>query len=304
MGTSFEAWLFLGDAGDGSAILDAVFAEIERVDEALSHYKRTSEISRLNLHAGRRAVTTDPEVFGVLQRCRDLSEATGGAFDITIGRLVEAWGFGGGSRRVPTDKELQLAQRNSGFAGLDLEAADRSVRFLLPGLQLDLGSVGKGYALDRAASLVRELGVERALLGAGWSSFVSVGPPPDQDGWPITVSLTRGGAPISTVRLGVGSVSTSSVGGDFFELEGELYGHILDPRSGRPVTGVLEATVLAESGELSDSLSTALMVIGATGGELLADYGAKGLLVTGSENAPRVRSFGWPAPIEGHLEPE
>ena len=304
MGTSFEVWLFLEDDQDGPAILEAVFEEIERVDAVLSHYDRASEISRLNLHAGRRAVITDPEVFSMLERCRELAVATNGAFDITIGRLVAVWGFGGGDRRVPKERELRLARRNSGFEGLELETADRSVRFSFPGLKLDLGGVGKGYALERAAELVADLGVERGLLGAGLSSFVAVGPPPDQEGWPVTVSLTRGGAPISTIRLAEGSISTSGVGGDYFEVDGKLYSHILDPRSGRPVSGVLEATVLAETGELSDALSTALMVLGVEGGKFLEQWGAKGLLITGTESAPRVHSFAWPAPVEGHLRPE
>ena len=304
MGTSFEVWLFLEDPDDSSAILEAVFREIERVDSLLSHYKRSSEISRINLQAGRRALTTDPELFSLLERCQDLSRASDGAFDITIGRLVQAWGFGGGTRKVPSAAELRMARRDSGHLGLDLARDSREVRFLTPGLRLDFGSIGKGYALDCAVELLRELGVERGLLGSGLSSFVAVGPPLDRDGWPITVSLTRGGAPISTVQLSQGSISTSGVGDSYFEVDGRVYSHIIDPRTGESVTGVLESTVLAERGEVSDALSTALMVLGAAGGELLEDYDAQGLLVTGSESAPRVLSFDWPTPVEGHLRPE
>ncbi len=296
MGTSFEIRLYAESSDLATQQLALAFAEIERVEAALSHYRPTSEISRINVAAPSGPVTTDPEVFSLLARGRALSVRSDGAFDLTLGQLVKKWGFLRGEGRMPSSVEILEARSQSGWQHLELRPSERSVRFLRAGLTLDLSSVGKGYALDRAASVLRSQGVVTALLGGGQSSYVAVGSPPGESGWLVTISSTsEDEGVVSQVRLHDAALSTSGALGKFFELDGRRYGHILDPRTGWPVETLAQVSVVASDGELSDTLATTFVVLGADSAPPLArELGVRVLFVDEAGGAPGLTKIDWP----------
>ena len=301
MGTTIEVYLYAADAGRAAALFEAVFEEIERIEAALSTYRPSSELSRLNTYADAMTVTTDPEVFGLIGRALAYSRHTDGAFDITVGRLMKAWGFFRGRGRFPSRDELTEARKQTGWQYVTLDTTARAVRFGRMGLTLDLGAIGKGYAIDQVARLLRAQGVGAALIGTGQSSYYAVGAPPGEDGWPIKVPAPFDRAQtLSTVRLRDAALSTSGNYEKFFELDGQRYCHIMDPRTGRPVEGMVQVTVIAPNATDSDALATSVFVLGPDAGAALLDDhpGTAALLVTGTVEQAGVVSLGWPEAVE------
>lgn len=297
MGTTAEIYLHAENSQRASELFDAAFAEIERVEAALSSYRSTSEVSRINREASDGPVTTDPEVFDLIHRALTMSERTQGAFDITVGPLVEAWGFFREAGNYPSQDELSGARARAGWDKVALDKEARAIRFLSPGLELDLGGIGKGWALDCASKTLRRLGVDSALLGLGQSSYVAIGAPPGTPGWSITVpDPQRQAQPLSSLTLRDGSLSTSGNTEKYFVLDGNRYSHIIDPRTGRPAEDVTQVTVTAPTATDSDALSTAMFVLGAEEArKLIGNFdGAHALLVRGPGEGQKVVAMGWP----------
>lgn len=306
MGTVAEIYLYAANDQRASELFGEVFAEIERVESALSTYRPTSEVSRINREAGNGPVTTDPEVFALLRNALLYSEQTDGAFDVTVGALVKAWGFFRESERLPAQSELAQALARTGWEKVAMDEERRTVRFLHPELKLDLGGIGKGWALDRAAAVLRRYGVEAALLGLGQSSYVALGAPPGTSGWPITVPHpTAPGETLSKVPLMNRSLSTSGSTSQYFELNGRRYSHLLDPRTGQPAEGMVQVTVLAATATESDALATALFVSGGTQAQDLLQemQGLQALLVRSGDSGGQVTTFEWPWPVLGQSGP-
>jgi FAD:protein FMN transferase len=303
MGSRFTIHLYARDAQEASAHFDAAFEEIERIEEALSNYRSSSELSRINREAATAPVTTDPEVFALLQRSLEFSRRSGGAFDITVGPLMRAWGFFRGQGSYPTREALAAARAEVGWQLVTLDVPTHSVRFARHGVELDPGGIGKGYAVDRVAGLLRDAGVTAALIDAGGSSLYAIGAPPGKPGWLIHVPQPeQREAAVSSIFLRDGSLSTSGNYEKFFRLGGRMYCHIMDPRTGEPVQGMMQTTVIAPSATDTDALSTAMFVLGRTRGAALLESvpGARGLWILGdarSEHATSFYSFHWPTEV-------
>ena len=301
MGTTVEIFLWAPSLRQASGLFEAAFAEIDYADRTLTTYREDSEVSRINATAAREPVTVDPEVFRLLQLALDYSRRTDGAFDITVGPLVKAWGFFGDSGRMPSRRAIARARARTGWALVALDSARRTVRFRRPGVELDFGAIGKGWALDRAAAALRRLGVAAALLGLGESSYYAIGAPPGRDGWPVNVTdPTDTARVLARVILRDGSLATSGVSQQFFEMSGRRYGHIIDPRSGRPVEGTWQVTVTASTATASDALSTSLFVLGADGASTLlgTEPQCGALFVLDAHGSPRVTAIRWPGALE------
>jgi thiamine biosynthesis lipoprotein len=206
-------------------------------------------------------VRVEPRLFGLLERCVALSAATDGAFDITIAPLMQAWHFAGGTGACPDAAVLERARALVGFRGIELDAARRTVRFARPGMLIDLGSAGKGYAVDRAISRLRDNGVPCALLHGGTSSVHAIGAPRRSVGW--RVGWNPDGAPARTFALQDSALAVSAVHGKAFRANGRLFGHVMDPCSGQPADVAGSAVVTGPESLLCDALSTALLVRGA-----------------------------------------
>ena len=294
MGTTVEVFLYASDPAAAATLFDAAFEEIERVEEALSSYRPSSEISRINAGAGQATVVTDPEVFGLIRRALDYSRRTDGAFDITVGALVRAWGFFRDEGRYPSPDELAAARSRTGWKHMALDPTTRGIRFTAPGIELDLGGIGKGFALDCAARVLQRHGVTAALLGAGQSSYYAIATPPQARGWRIVVPNPYDpDHQLSTVWLRDGALATSGTYAKFFELDGRRYSHLIDPRTGMPQEHTVQVTVTATTAAESDALSTALSVTGTAGATALIGDDTAALLVVGDTRAGNVVGIRW-----------
>jgi thiamine biosynthesis lipoprotein len=306
MGTVFTVYLYAASPKSAAPYLDAAFDEIDRLDATLSNYRSTSELSRINRLAGRSQVTTDPEEFTFLQRAIGYSLKSDGAFDMTVGSLVRAWGFFRGEGRYPDIQELKRARRAMGWQHVVLDAKERTVRFTISGIELDPGGIGKGYAVERVAELLREAGVKAGMIDAGSSTIYGLGAPPDAKGWTVHVPRPgHVGESLSTITLRDQALSTSGSYEKFFRLNGRTYCHIMDPRTGVPVQSMLQTTVITPSATDSDALSTAIFVLGPERGKKLLDSFPQtgGLWVQGKDpSASKTISWHWPGELNSSGE--
>jgi thiamine biosynthesis lipoprotein len=270
--------------------------EIDRIESQLSLYRAGSEVARLNAEAHQHAVRVTPALFHLLERARELSRETNGAFDITIAPLVRCWGFMDGTGSVPEPATIVEARANIGMQHVEVDAQKLTVRFARPGLMLDFGAIGKGYAIDRAVELLRESGVTSALIHGGTSTSFAMGTQPDGSRWKIAVTApthAEDDKPLTLVELKDESLSVSAVWGRSFRAGEKTYGHIIDPRTGAPAENALLSAVVLPSATETDALSTALL----TAPELLGPFasqrpGIRCLVVRGSEIEPRIFAHG------------
>ena len=294
MATRFEIVLHGRDAVRLRAAGEEALDEIERLDAQLSLYRPTSEIAHLNRAAAAGPVRVSPEVMRLLRHARQLSAETDGAFDITVAPLMRCWGFIGGTGKVPGKRALAAARARVGMNLVELNEREFTVRFAREGVMLDLGAIGKGYALERAALLLREAGVTSALLHGGTSTVCALGAPPGQRAWKVAIQHplnaecgmrnaelevsaasrrlpAAGSAPpviprvLATVELRDEALSVSAVWGKAFVAKGQVLGHVLDPRTGAPAAGAVLAAVVLPSATETDALSTALLTVGTAG---------------------------------------
>lgn len=263
MGTVFSIDLYGPDEAEAGRVMEQAFDEVDRLELLLSNYRPSSELSRIGREAARGAVTTDPETFRFLERSLFWSRQSSGAFDITVGPLLRAWGFFEHGGRIPSDAELRVLRAQVGWKNIQLNPIDRSVLF--PShrpMELDPGSIGKGFAVDAMVSLLRELRVGSAIISAGQSTIYAIGSPPGASGWPIDIPDPRTpGALAGTATLRDESLSSGACTQKFFIRDGHRYCHIFNPRTMRPVEGVLQTTVIAPSATDSDALSTVVFVL-------------------------------------------
>jgi thiamine biosynthesis lipoprotein len=251
------------DAGALAAFVREALDEIDRVDRLMSHYRGDSPLSRLNREAASGPVAVEPELLEFLAECLRWSRESDGAFDVTVGPLMKAWGFFRDDGRVPADDELRRALDVVGHRHVLLDREVGTVRFDRPGVELDLGGIAKGYAVDRVVELLRGRGVASALVNLGGSSVYGLGSPPGKERWDIGVQdPVRSDRVALTVPLSDRSLSVAGGYARFFEKDGVAYSHIMDPRTGRPVQGVLSVAVLGPSATEGDALDDVLFVDG------------------------------------------
>lgn len=239
--------------------------EVERLESKLSVYQAGSDISSINRSAFESPVPLDSEMLALLQTAARLTEATNGAFDIATGALIRTWGFFRGPKHVPSEAEREQALASSGMAQVDLDTVSRTVRFRRSGLELNLGSLGKGYAIDRALEGIRrQFGAHCVLMQGGQSSLKALGAPPREPrGWKVAISHPcHPGRAVATVHLRNRALGTSGAANQYFIHNGRRYGHVLDPRTGWPADQLASASALAPSAAEADALSTAFFVMG------------------------------------------
>ena len=265
MGTRFELALdgkpdtYLQSAGEEA------IREIARIESRLSLYRENSDLCEINRLAATRPVQLDDEMFAFLSTAKEICRTTEGCFDMTVAPLSRVWGFVGGSGVMPNANAVATAREVLGMHHLEFDESERTVRFLKPGVELDPGAIGKGYALDRAAEILRELDVPIALIHGGTSSVVAMGAPDGEEGWRVAIArppTLPGEGDLAVHSLRDTTLSVSAPHTKSFTINGEVYGHVLDPRTGEPAKTCHLATVICPSAMLGDALSTALLVGG------------------------------------------
>jgi FAD:protein FMN transferase len=311
MATRFEFVLHGRDPVALRAAGEEAIQEIESLEGRLSLFRPASEISRANALAAQRAVKLSPLVFKLLQLAQQLWEESRGTFDVTVAPLLRAWGFLGGAGKWPAEHELKEAREKSGMQLVELDESEQTVRFKRVGVMLDLGAIGKGYAIDGAVEILRDAGVQSGLVHGGTSTAYAIGAPPAAEFWSVIIETPRGrnselrtdsgndreeepAEGLALVKLKDEALSVSAISGKSFEHNGRSYGHILDPRTGEPASsGVLSALVLP-SGTEADALSTAILVGGPPLYRELAELrpGMRSLLVSGEPGQYKAVSAG------------
>lgn len=266
MGTVFTVAAYGRDAKYLAQVVNEAFEEIDRLDAQMSNYRPESELSGINRHGARQPVIVEPRLFQLICDSVRYSEETGGAFDVTVGPLMKAWGFFRGQGRVPSRAELAEVLKRVGYRHLKLDQAQHQIQFDAEGISLDLGGIAKGYAVDQAVEILRANGVSSALVSSGTSSFYALGAPPGERGWKITLRDPYDARKVGDIAyLKDYSLSASGNYEKFFKLGGKTYCHIMDPRTGRPVENMFSTVVLAPRATESDALSTAFFVLGVAG---------------------------------------
>jgi len=315
MATRFEILLHGDDMVRLRAAGEEALNEVERLEAHLSLYRPASDISRVNARASFEPVRIEPSLFRLLQHAQKLSRESGGAFDSTIAPLVRCWGFMGGTGQMPEEEEIKEACARVGMDHIALCEEDFTVRFLREGMMLDLGAIGKGYAVECAAEILVEAGAACALIHGGTSTVHALGSPPDAEAWKVAVQspeaeavsaseLSQADATqeslsesvLAVVPLKDEAMSVSAVHGRSFVVEGRTFGHVIDPRTGYPAQNALLAAVVLPSATETDALSTALLTLGAVGHDRVSGLrdGMRTLLAyrTDGANELRVESRG------------
>jgi len=268
MACRFEVTLPLEDQAGVSAARQAL-DEVDRLEEQLTTFRESSEVSFINREAVKGPARVEQSLFSLLLLCRELCRETGGAFDITSGSLSRCWGFLRRQGRIPELNEIEEAKALVGGDKLLFDYESRAVRFARPGVEINLGSIGKGYALDRIAAMIRKR-VRTALLSAGSSSIRTIGG--GANGWTIGVRHPRDKERrLAVAQLRDAALSTSGGEEQFFEYGGKRYGHIIDPRTGWPADRVASVTVIASSPTVGAAVTDALATAFYVGGPELAD---------------------------------
>ncbi len=261
MGTA--AWITIHGLDESTAkeASEEAFRELHRIEAAMSNWKKESEISLLNRESDGRPYKISRELFHLLERSIYYSHLTAGAFDVTARPLVQLWGFQGGTAHLPDSLEIEQAMSRVGYDEIMLDGESTSV-IMPPGMEIDLAGIAKGYGVDRAVQILRERGVESAMVNLGGNIY-ALGAPPGEKGWSIGIRDPRGGRETAgSLLLSDEAVATSGNYENYVEIDGTIYGHIIDPRVGRPVSHVLSVTVAAPTALEADALSTGLFVLG------------------------------------------
>jgi len=259
MACSFEVILGSEDASavpTARAALDTVDA----IENELSIFRHTSAIADLNRRAAAEAIVVDRGLFDLLRECVDIHRSTDGAFDITSTPLSRCWGFIQRDARLPAQAAIESALATVGLDAVVLDDESSTVRFSREGIELNLGAIGKGYALDRVAAALQAGNLTHALLSAGRSSLLALGG--RGRGWSIDLISPAVEGPFARVWLRNAALGTSGAGEQFVAVNGVRYGHVIDPRTGWPASGILSSTVIAPTSAAADALSTAFFIGG------------------------------------------
>jgi thiamine biosynthesis lipoprotein len=292
MATTFEVLLPFGTL-NAMAAAEAALAEIDRLEDQLTAYCDDSEVSRLNCLAASKAVPVKENLYELLDLAARITVETDGAFDITTGPLIKAWGFYRRRQRLPSGHERAELLTRVGMKHVLLDAENRTVAFRRPGLEINLGSIGKGYALDRATELLRrDWNLGAALLHGGHSSVYAMGSAPGTSrGWSVGIRHPwNRERRLAEVRMRDQALGTSAATFQHLEYAGRKLGHILDPRTGWPAEGIASASVIAPTAAEADALATAFYILGVERARTYCDAhpGIRALLLPAGEAAQPV----------------
>ena len=266
MGTVFEIVAYGESRPQVSDAVDLALQEVVRLDDVMSDYKAESALSRLNHSSHSRPQRVPPDLYRVIGEALQYSRLSGGKFDVTVGPLVNLWKAAIRGGQPPSSADEEKVRACVGYQKVELLPPDR-IQFHSPCTRIDLGAIGKGYALDRAAAVLRAHGISRALLDAGGSTLVALGTPPGQAGWLVHLKDPSNRVD-PVVMLSDSSVSTSEQTAPSL-LSPETAGHIIDPDSGSPERTPFAVSAVARTGTASDALSTTLLLVGPDKGKEL-----------------------------------
>ena len=282
MGTQLRVAIWTADEPRASDAIEHVFREFDRLEALLSNWKNDSDVARLNLNAGITPVPVSQDTINVLRIAHDVSELTRGKFDITFGALTDIWRFDHDQDGVVPERDLIEARlKRIDYRAVEVDGAASTAFINRPGMRVHLGGIGKGYAVDRAAALLRDRGFGDFLIQAGGDLFVA-----GTDGgkpWKLGIADPRGNHdPFATVQMSDGTFSTS---GDYeraFMKDGRRYHHIIDPDFGEPARECRSVTLVSNKAVMADAVAKGVFLLGPTEGMALIEKlpDIEGVIVT------------------------
>nr|WP_281273117.1 FAD:protein FMN transferase [Desulfosoma caldarium] len=288
MGTVVSMAVVSQDAHQAYEALEAAFEEMARLEAMMSVFREDSELSRVNREASRHPVTVSPELYRVIELSLHISQITQGAFDITVGPLMNLWPFDKNEKKLPSSQAIQEALSRVGYHHVVLSSKDRSVFFSVPGMVLDLGGIAKGFAIDQAVNVLKGRGIAAALVNAG-GDILAYGTKPDGQPWRVGLQHPRNSQDLLTVlTMSDQAMVTSGDYERYFLVDGKRYSHIVDPRSGFTARATASVTVMADSAAFADGLATGILVLGPEDGMAVVESlpGVHALIMTeGSDKA-------------------
>jgi thiamine biosynthesis lipoprotein len=291
MGTVFEIAAYDQSSEHASKAIEKAFQEIVRIDDLLSNYKPDSALSNLNRSAHFHAEKVPPDLYHVIDQSIHFSRLSDGKFDISIAPLVDLWKAALRGGDTPTRARLEEVRGCVGYEKIELTPPDQ-ISFRSSCLQLDLGAIGKGYAVDRAAEVLHSLGIRDALINAGGSTILAMGSPPNQTAWLVHLR-DPSNKKDPQVMLKDESVSTSEQTAPSL-LGNDSAGHIIDPNTGMPLKTVFAVSAVSKTATVSDALSTTLLLLGPTKGTALIKNTADVSAIWISQNAQVETAIGGP----------
>ena len=290
MGTFLRIEAFHSDEARSKEVVELAFNEVKRIEQLLSRFKEESQIYQLNRFASIEPQLIDGELFHLIEECLEFSKRSSGAFDISVAPLMELWTSAQQRQLLPSDREIQSLLPKIGYRNVILNQETRTIQFASPLVKIDLGAIGKGYAIDRAVEVLKQEGIKKACLDFGGhlhsinleeieGEDIGIRNPMDPE--EVIYSLT----------LNNQSISTSANYERNFDIQGEIHGHLMDPRTGYPVENrVLSASVIAPSAMVADGLSTAIFVLGLEQGMRLIQSreDAEAIIITHQNGKPKL----------------
>jgi len=287
LGTFVVITVYAPSNAQAHSAINATFDEIRRVDSVFSIHRPDSELSRVNATPGP-AIVSD-ELLKVLGRALEIARETNGAFDPTVGPLVELWGFLWKEHRFPTSSELAATLPRVNHRFVEVDPRERTVGFHTNSVSLDLNAIAKGYAVDCAIEKLRSFGITNAMVRAGGDLRV-IGSPPGEGAWTVQLEDPTKTGRRMVIKLRDRALSTSGSYENFFIRGSKRYSHILNPRTGFPVEGIASCSVIAPTCMESDAWSTALFVLGP--GRALKEFGPRMPVLFGTWTADGDVGFG------------
>jgi thiamine biosynthesis lipoprotein len=288
MGVPFRIVLYAPDQKSAEAAVDKAYARVAYLNTLMSDYEYESELNRLGRTSGSgQKVEVSPELWTVLKKAQEVSQASHGAFDVSVAPLIQLWRKARREKQLPAPEAIENAKARVGYQNILMR--DHAVELKAPNMRLDLGAIAKGYSADEALRILRENGFRQALCAA--SGDMALGDaPPGKKGWTIELLNTTGTNKTSLTLKNCG-LATSGDLFQFVEIGGKRYSHIVDPKTGLGLTDRSLVTVIAKDGITADALSTTISVIGPGRGLKIAEkFGAKGRVLRTSENGTRVEA--------------
>ncbi|MFC1636597.1 FAD:protein FMN transferase [Planctomycetota bacterium] len=301
MGTFARVVAVAKDAATGAKCVEAGLAEIRKVDELMSDYNEDSEISRVNKDAAQKAVQVSKSTYEVLQKSMEFSKLTDGAFDITVGPLVDVFHKTKEERVAPTQEQIAQAKAKVGFEKLILDSENRTIRFAVDGMRLDLGAIAKGYGVDKAVEAARRCGAVGVMVDIGGDVRCYGVPPEGRDQWRIglqdpnsAVEGMSAGGLVLTLKVKNAAVATSGDYQQFVLIEGKRYSHIMNRKTGTSIEGLSSVTIIADNATDADALATSVSVMGPVKGIALIEKfpNAEAIILTSQPNSEIIKTSG------------
>ncbi len=271
MGTMFRIVLYANDSTEARIAAHKAFDRIDSLNHIMSDYDRESELNHLSATAGKDVwVTVSEDLWKILRLSTQISSQSDGAFDVTVGPMVQLWRRSRRKKQLPSNEALEKAKGEVGYFLIDFDTAHHTVKLTTSGMRLDLGGIAKGYAVDEALRVLKNEGFTKALVDGGGD--IAIGdPPPQQDGWDVGIELLDSKKIISnrTLQLSNCAVATSGDTYRYVELDGVRYSHIIDPATGLGVKVRRKVTIISHTGVLADAYASTVSVLGIKGLDII-----------------------------------